>query len=63
MIKTVYDYVKLVSNCFKTRKICNKAVDNYSSTMQFVSDWYNTQEISEKTIDICSFAFDSVPDQ
>ena len=30
--------------------------------MQFVSDWYKTQEMCNKAVDIFPFVFDSVPD-
>ena len=35
-----------VSDCFKTQKMCDKAVDvNISKMLTFVSDYFKTQDI------------------
>ena len=47
----------------RSKEMCNKAVGSYPSAIQFVSDWYKTQEMCDKAIDTCFFVFDSVPDQ
>ena len=43
--------------------MCIKAVDNYSSTIKYVSDWYKTQEMYIEAVNVCSFVFNSVHDQ
>ena len=43
--------------------MCDKAVDTYRSTIEYVPDWFRTQEMCSKAVDKCPFAFDSVPDQ
>ena len=45
-----------------TQKICNKAVNTYHSTMQFVPDCYKTQEMCDKAVDDCPAALKSIPD-
>ena len=30
--------LKSIPNCYKTKEMCNKAVDNYAHTLQFVPD-------------------------
>ena len=47
--------------CCKNQKICNKAVDTYSSAIQFVPCWYKTHEMCNKGDDTCIFAFGTVP--
>lgn len=42
--------------------MCNEAVDSYPSAIQFVIDWYKTQEMCNKEVDTC-FSSGSVPDQ
>ena len=41
--------------------MCYKAVDSYPSAIQFVIDWYKTQEMCDKEVDTCLFS-GSVPD-
>ena len=36
-----------------------KAVDTYPSAIQFVSDWYKTQQMCVKAVETCPFVFDS----
>ena len=50
--------LEYVHNCYKIKKICNKAVDICPSPTQFASD--KDQEICDKPVDTCSFVFDSV---
>ena len=42
--------------------MCDKAVDNYSHVLEFVSDCYKTQEMCVEVVDTCLSVFDSVPD-
>ena len=42
--------------------MCNEAVDSYPSAIQFVIDWYKTQEMRNKEVDTC-LSSGSVPDQ
>ena len=46
----------------KTQKMCDKAFDNYPSTIQYVSEYYKTHEMF-KAVHRCFFVFDSIPDQ
>ena len=41
----------------------NKAVYTSPSTMQFVLEYFTTQEIYNKAVNTCFFVFDSVCDQ
>ena len=43
--------------------MCDKAVDTYPSTTEYVPDQFRTQEMCDKALDKCPFGFDSVPDQ
>ena len=43
--------------------MCIKAVDNYSSTIKYVPDWYKTQEMYIGAVNVCSFVFNSVHNQ
>ena len=40
--------------------MCNKAIDTYTSAIQFVLDKYKTQRMCDKAADTCFFAFDSI---
>ena len=40
-----------------------KALDTHPSTIQFVPEYYKTQEICVKAVNRCFFAFGSIPDQ
>ena len=46
----------------KTQKMCDKAFDNYPSTIQYVPEYYKTHEMF-KAVHRCFFVFDSIPDQ
>ena len=62
--KAVYNYshaLRFVPVCCNTQKICNKLVGTYSA-IQLVPECYKLQEIRDKTVDACTFAFDSVSD-
>ena len=37
--------------------MCNKAVNTYDSTIQFVSDCYKSQEVCDKASSRCFLAF------
>ena len=41
---------KLVPDCYKTQKNCNKAVNTYPSTTKFVPECYKTQEICNRIV-------------
>ena len=51
-----------VPDCYKTQKMCNKAVDTYPSALQFVTGQCKTHEMCIKDVDTFPFVFDSVPD-
>ena len=62
--KAVYNYshaLRFVPVCCNTQKMCNKCVGTYSA-IQLVPECYKLQEIRDKTVDVCTFAFDSVSD-
>ena len=64
--KSVDNYVhtfEFVSDCYKTKKMCNKAVNTSPSAMQCnFSECYKTQEMCVKALDIY-LVFDSTSDQ
>ena len=65
-IKVVDNYthaLEVVSECYKTRKICDKSVNTYPSTIKFVPECLMTQQICDKVVNRCFFVFDSIPDQ
>ena len=39
----------------KTQKMCNKAIDTYTSAIQFVLDQYKTQRMCDKAAETCFF--------
>ena len=41
----------------------NKAVDTCPSTIQFIPEYYKTQERCDKAVYTCPFVCDSAPDQ
>ena len=43
--------------------MCDKAVDNHSSTVEYVPDLFKTQEIGNKEVHRYFFVSDSLPDQ
>ena len=45
-----------------TQKMCDKAFDNYPSTIKYVPEYYKTHELF-KAVHRCYFVFDSIPDQ
>ena len=46
-----------------TQKICDKAVNNHSSTIQFVPESYKTQEVCDKAFNNCFIAFTYISDR
>ena len=42
--------------------MCNKAVDTCPSTIQFVTEYNEIQEMSYKAVNTCFFIFDSLPE-
>ena len=43
--------------------MCDKAINTYHSTIQFVPDCYKTQEMCDQTVNKCFLAFAYIPDQ
>ena len=43
--------------------MCDKTVNTYPSTIKFVPECFMTQEMRDKTVNICFFVFDSIPNQ
>ena len=66
MCEAVHNYAHLlgsVPNFYETQKLCDKAVNTFPSTIQFVLDQFKTRAMCDKAVDTCPFVFDSVPDQ
>ena len=42
--------------------MCDKAVNTYPSTIEYVPDQFKSQEMCDKAVNKCFFAFDSIPD-
>ena len=51
-----------IPSCYKDQNMCDKAVNTYSSTIQFFPDRFKTQEMWNKAVDTCPFVFHSVSD-
>ena len=45
------------------QKMCDKAVDTHSSTIEYVPELFKTQEIGNREVHRYFFVFDSLPDQ
>ena len=43
--------------------MCDKAVNTYPSTTEYVPDPFKTQETCDKVVDKSPFVFDSIPNQ
>ena len=41
----------------------NKVLNSYLSKIQFVPEYYKSQELCDKVVDSCLFIFDSIPDK
>ena len=52
-----YPQVLFVPDCYMTQKICDKAVNTHSSTIQLLSECYKTQKICNKTFNKCFLGF------
>ena len=40
----------LVSDWYKSKEMCNKAVNDYSIALEFVTDWYKSKEMCDEII-------------
>ena len=47
-------------DCYKTKKIYNKAVDTYPYAIQFFAECYKSKKMCDKAVDTCTFVFDCV---
>ena len=54
--------LRFFPDCYKNRKMFDKAVDNYFYALELDPDCYKTQKICDKTVDACPIVFDSVRD-
>ena len=63
ILKKCYHALESFPDCYKTQKMCNKAVSTVPSAIQFVPDRFKSQETCDKAVDTGSFTFDFVPDQ
>ena len=64
-IKTVctnLSAIQFVSECYKSKEICDKAVDTCSFVFDSVSYEYNTQEMCDIAVDSYLLALTFVPD-
>ena len=43
--------------------MCDKAIHIHLSVIQFVPEYFKTQEICDKAVDTCIFVFDSIADR
>ena len=43
--------------------MCDKAVNNYPSTIEFVPECYKTQKMCDEAVNKCLFVFNCIPDQ
>ena len=51
--------LKSISDWYKTQEICDKAIDNYVHSLEFVPDCYKTRKMF-KTVNTCFFVFNFV---
>ena len=49
--------LKSVSDCYKNKKMCNKAVDNYPHTLEFVPECCKTEEMCDEAVHKCFFFY------
>ena len=54
--------LKTVPDCYKNKKIRNKAVDNYARALEFVPDCYKTQKMCNKAVNTSPSAIQFVPE-
>ena len=45
-----------------SKKMCDKAVHTYPSTLKVIPERCKTQEMCNKAVNRCFFVFDSVPE-
>ena len=43
--------------------MCDKAIHIHLSVIQFVPEYFKTQEMCDKAVDTCIFVFDSIADR
>ena len=43
--------------------MCDKAVNTYRSTIEFVPEYFMTQEMCDKAVNRCFFVLGSIPNQ
>ena len=53
---------KSVSDSYKNQEMCNKAVDNYPHSLEFVPECYKTQKMCDKAVDKHPTTIKYVPD-
>ena len=54
-----YPYaLEFVPECYKTQKMCDKALDIYPSTIKLVPVCYKAQEMCHRTVHRCFSVFD-----
>ena len=58
----MHEALYFVPECYKTQKMCDKAVDTYPSTLEFVPECFMIQEMCDKAVVSCFVIFDSNPD-
>ena len=53
---------KSVSDSYKNQEMCNKAVDNYPHSLEFVPECYKTQKMCDKAVEKHPTTIKYVPD-
>ena len=51
-----------VTDCYKKQQLCDKTVDNYPQSLEFVPGWYKTQKISDKAVNTHPYIIQFVPE-
>lgn len=59
-LKIYFIYLRYVPARYKTQKLCNKAADNYSHALRFISYCYETQKMFNIAVVTCLFVFDFI---
>ena len=54
--------MKSVHDCCENQEMCNKAIDNYPHTLEFVPQCYMTQGMCDKVVNTHSSTIEFVPE-
>ena len=56
------EMLMFLPNFYKNQKLCNKAVNTFSSEIWFAPECNKTQEMRDKSVDTYPYVFNSVLD-